>query len=224
MSLVAYSTLLDAYAVAAGFNPSATAGTTDWDELKKYAAVVHINQAIKWAWRTPNARIAWPWTITTATVTVTSGAIAWSALGGSPSDAFFALFSADPRPYLSGASTSPYPLRARADADGVYPQTDSLTSVFAFYRTAAPQATYANGGTYTTPTYPDDLTDVIIHRANALRLKASGNYKDAAMEQQLADEEIDRLMVPLLQKDGGVPWLQFGTNMPWLNEATVFGN
>lgn len=126
----------------------------NWTEAKKAVRVAQLNAAIDWAWRSDVPGVAFPFTVTSGTVAVTSGKIALSLLGEGTG---CSLWDADPRP----AGNTAVKVDAVVSYDGVYPVTEE-TSVFAFYRSAAPQGTYAEGGTYATPsTIPDLLKEMV---------------------------------------------------------------
>lgn len=139
----------------------------DWEDVSLPAAkrkqyVSALNQALRWVWRDDNPRFAFPFSVSSDTVTVTDGAIALSDLGDGT---WCSLWSTDPRPANSGAR----PIHATVGLDAVHPVT-AETSVFAFFRTAVPQATYATDATYDTPEVPDILQDILPLKAMHMRL------------------------------------------------------
>ena len=200
MASLQYITLIRGVASGTGYNTDATAGTSDLSETLIQNLVQHINRALEWAWMPENPALAWPFTITDdATITVTNGVIAWADLGAF-SGGWFSLWTADPRPYGNSAVT----IEASWDEDGVYPKTTE-TSIFGFYRSTLPQGTYASGGTYTTPTYPQELKEMVTQKALAYYFEASDAEKRAARADERAQMEMDRRLLPLLNSP--VPWL-----------------
>lgn len=130
-----------------------------WSEDEKAVRVSHLNAALRWAWRTEDPLFAFPFTVdSSASVAVTAGLIAPTLLGDG---SWCSLWEADPRP--AGAVLRP--VTAHVSHDGVHP-TKALSTVFAFYRNAAPQGTYAAAGDYATPSgIPAELLDMVTLRA-----------------------------------------------------------
>jgi hypothetical protein len=130
-----------------------------WSEAQKAVRVAHVNAALRWAWKTDDPLFAFPWSVTSnASVTVTSGAIPASSLGDGT---WCSWWESDPR--AAGATRAP--VEAVVSQSGVHP-TKTLSTVFAFYRTAAPAGTYAAAGTYATPSnIPDALLDMVSLKA-----------------------------------------------------------
>lgn len=133
---------------------------TLWTEAKIAQRVAMINSALRWAWKTEQPKFAWPFTVSSGTVTVTDGLIDPTDLGDG---SWCSLWSADPR--SSSAYNVARPIEARVSEDGVHPNED-IGSVFAFYRNAVPQLTYVNGDSYANPSnIPDALGDIVPLRA-----------------------------------------------------------
>lgn len=131
---------------------------TSLTEEKKMLRVSMLNEALRWAWKSDYPLIPLPFTVNAATVAVTNGLIAPSLLGDGT---WCALFDVDPRP----AGSKAVPVDAIVSHEGVHP-VEVYTSVYAFYRIAAPQVTYAEGGEYGTPDdIPDALADIVPLRA-----------------------------------------------------------
>lgn len=131
---------------------------SSWDEAQIAIRVAHINGGLRWAWKDDDPKFAFPFTVGSGTVAVTSGAIAASLLGDGT---WCSLFSADPRP----AGTSYYKVYATVSQSGVHPTT-SEASVFAFYRNTVPQLTYVAESDYSDPDdIPDALLDIVALRA-----------------------------------------------------------
>lgn len=141
----------------------------DWDEDQIKLRVAKINEAVRREWKTEDPLFAFPETVATATVTVTSGKISPSDLGD---QTWCALFETDPR--AAGASFRP--IKARVSNTGVHP-VNTYTSVFAFYRATVPQGTYAQGGAYATPSgIPSIFLDTVPVRALASIYVAMGQF------------------------------------------------
>jgi hypothetical protein len=129
-----------------------------WSEAQIAIRVAHTNGALRWAWKDDDPLFAYPFSVASGTVAVTSGAIAANLLG---EGTWCSLFSADPRP----ANAEYRKIYATVSQSGVHPVT-SETSVYAFYRAAVPQLTYAAASTYATPNdIPSILLDIVALRA-----------------------------------------------------------
>lgn len=203
MSNITFADLMNQFAVARGVNPSAAAGTSDLtDETKIYATVEILNAATRWVWKERFPRFALPETVSSATVTVTSGLIAAADLGEFSG---CSLWTADPRPVGStGVEISGFDVKV--DASGVYPQTQS-TSLFAFYRTACPQGTWVAGGTYAAPAnIPAALREPIMLKATELWHESESNWQAMAMRRKDAEEWMDARRVALV--NSGLVWNQ----------------
>lgn len=143
----------------------------DVPEAKKRQYVTEVNAALRWIWRDDDPHFAWPWTVDDKTTTPSSGLITAATLSDTGDGSWCSLWTVDPRTYESLA----VPVIANSDHDGVH-VLDGTTSVFAFYRKAVPQGTYASGGSYSTPaSIPSLLLDVVTLKALANRL---ANLKD----------------------------------------------
>lgn len=129
-------------------------------EAQKKLRVGHVNAALRWAWRTDDPLFAFPFTVTTATVNVTAGLVALASLG---EGTWCSLWTADPRP--ASSSSTARPVQARVSQTGAHPLTEE-TSVFAFYRSAVPQGTYAPAGAYATPaSLSENLLEIVALKA-----------------------------------------------------------
>lgn len=175
------------------------------DQLK--VRVAHLNAALRWAWKTDQPKFAFPFTVTSATVTVTSGKIDPDDLGEGTWGSFF---TADPRP----AGATACQVNVQVADDGVYP-IDATTTVFAFYRFATPQGTYAEGGEYATPSnIPAQVLDMVAVKALST-LFVSMQQWDAvnALKASYEDpkEQKEALMAALL--NSGMSWQRNGVAM-----------
>lgn len=180
MALTALQLLTEiAAAEAKTWDATIAGGTSDLTEMVKFQIVTKANEALRWWWKEHDRMFAWPETVDSdATTAVTSGLIANADLGEA---SWCSLWSADPRPYDNSA----YPIRAERSEDGVHP-LDSATNVFAFFRTACPQITYASGGSYATPSdIPNVCLQPVSIYANGCRLRSQGQFKEG-------NEQIER--------------------------------
>lgn len=132
----------------------------DWSEAQKAQRVPLLNEALRWAWKTNDRMMAFPFTVATGTITVVSGIVPKASLGDAT---WCSLWSEDPR-----AASSRFTARkiyATTSHEGPAPVTEE-SSVFAFYRKVVPAGTYASGGNYATPAdIPDELLDMVPLRA-----------------------------------------------------------
>jgi hypothetical protein len=209
MATVQYIELMRRLAVKAKLNPVSAAGTEDWAEPDKFEFVTLLNEALEWCWRPENPRMAWPDSISTGTVTVTAGVISWASLGAGD---WFNLWTENPRPE-DGSPNRARAVQALWDKDGVYPRglENGATSVFAFFRTAIPVATYVaspgEGSSYATPTVPARLARMIVQYANAQRLlngdQLERGYKAEREAFKLYEDELSTL----LDTDIKMPWM-----------------
>jgi hypothetical protein len=208
MATVTFMNLMERLAVASGINPSGTAGTADWSETNKYAFVSHLNAALEWCWRPENPRLAWPETIGTGTVAVTSGVIAWNTLGAGD---WFNLWTEDPRPQLdgNGQRNPARAVQALWDAAGVYPRAlePGTATVFAFYRTAIPQGTWSAGSSYATPTVPSRFARMVVQYANAKRLLAGDKIERSYAAEREALKLYEDELSAFLDTDVRMPWM-----------------
>lgn len=206
MANITYADLMNQFAVASGFNPSASAGTADWaaNEPKKYAAVEILNAALRWVWKERFPRFAFPETVSSATVTVTSGLIAAADLGEFSG---CSIWTADPRPVpCAGVAVT----GVNVSASGVYPQIQ-LSSLFAFYRTACPQGTWAAADSYATPAnIPASLREPVMLKALSLFHESESNWQAMAMRRTDAEDWMDARRVALT--NSGIVW-----NTNWIS-------
>ncbi len=204
MSLITFADLMNQYAVASGFNPSSAAGTSDWDELKKYSAVQILNAAIRWVWKERFPRFAFPETVSSATVTVTSGLIAAADLGEFSG---CSIWTADPRPV---GSTGVPVTDVNVSAAGVYPQIQ-LGDLFAFYRSTCPQGTWVASDSYATPAnIPAALREPIMLKAASMRHESEGNWQAMGMRRADAEDWMDARRVAVV--NSGLVW-----NTNWIS-------
>jgi len=110
-----------------------TTGTQNFTTGEKVSLGIWFTDAMKQAWEKCKGKDwVWPFLVQSATLTVTSGAIALTSVDYA---AWVSLWSADPRP----ATTTGYRIPIRvADSSGIYPH-DNLTSVFGLYIPRAPE-------------------------------------------------------------------------------------
>lgn len=180
---------------------------SSWTEAQKAIRVAHINGGLRWAWKDDDPKFAFPFTVGSGTVAVTSGAIAASLLGDGT---WCSLFSVDPRP----AGTSYYRVYASVSQSGVHPTTEE-TSVFAFYRNAVPQLTYAEGDTYSTPnTIPSALLDIVALRALSTMFASKQEWDNLRGLKSVYGEPQDA-------RDALKCGLLNGSGMPWAQHAIV---
>jgi hypothetical protein len=183
MALTALQLLTDC-AVNQGKTWDATiaGGTSHLNEEQKFHLVTQVNAALRWWWKEHMRNFAWPETVSVDTsVDVTSGAITLSDLG---EGSWAALFDADPRPDGNTARAIPF----TRSGDKIHPRSSSgtgLATVFAFYRAACPQITYASGGTYASPSnIPNVCLRPVRDYTYGLQLEAAGHFDQA--EKKLA--------------------------------------
>lgn len=159
---ITYSALL--LAIAARRNRiSGTAHDFSTGELTTLGIL--IGDAMESAWNRPRGKNwLWPFVIQSATLTVTSGAIAPADINYGP---WISLWSADPRPESSTAYRVPVRLR---DSSGIYP-ADNLSSVFALYFNRAPEFNSTAHGATTAYAVGDVVYDATT--GNCYRCKAT---------------------------------------------------
>lgn len=213
-----FAALLNDYAATQGRTRNASVGTVP-NDMWHEQAVNFLNRALRWAWAGDDPFFAWPQTLTTnASVTVTAGVIAWSAVGSSDWASFW---RTDPRvppsniipavPYLGygmGNNVPPVPVTWDGAQFNVQ-DTGVSTPVFAFYRSAVPQGTFAlaaTNPTYATPTCADFFRDAVVNYAAAeyfdsLAVDARGQrYRSKALEWY------DSNKASILNSEAGYPW------------------
>lgn len=171
-----------------------------WSEDEKMVRVSHVNAALRWAWRTEDPLFAFPFTVDSGTVAVTSGLIAPTLLGDG---SWCSLWEADPRP----AGTALQPVAAHVSHEGVHP-VKSLSSVFAFYRAAVPQGTYVAAGEYATPTgIPAELLDMVTLRALYAHFTSAQDWGAVnALAKSYGDPGRDRGYLTEALRNTGLVW------------------
>lgn len=195
-----YQTLLDDYNAITGASTSAQ-------------SVYFVNLALRWAWGMDDSTFAWPQTLTSSsTVPVTSGVIAWTDVGSSD---WVSFWRTDPRlpagnifpgiPYLNwGYNRTVPPVPVTWDGYQFNVQDSSIsTPVFAFYRTAVPQATY--GGSYTA-TVPTFFRDPVVRYAVAEYFASIASLDREATFRAKALDWFDSNKASILNSDAGCPW------------------
>jgi hypothetical protein len=129
-----------------------------WDESQKRVRVAHVNEALRWAWKTEDRMFAFPFTVDTDTVTPTAGLIDPSDLGDGT---WCSVWESDPQ----APDAVRCPLEAHVSHEGVR-LNRSVSSVFAFFRMPVPQGTYVSESAYASPNdIPDDLLDMVALKA-----------------------------------------------------------
>lgn len=172
---------------------------SDLSEREKFQLVTKVNEALEWWWKRQFPKFAWPETVDSdSSVSVTSGLISLSDLGEGSG---CALFTSDPRPATSTAQ----PLQFVISEDGVHPLCTELTTVFAFYRTACPQITYAAASLYATPAnIPNVCLRPVVLYANGRRLRSQGQFREGDSQIAAAIDLIDQRRVGLA--NSGLVW------------------
>lgn len=213
-----FNDLLNQTAFYMGWTRNASVDTVPTDRQMEQL-VNAVNTAIRWAWGMDDSRFAWPQTLTAASsVTVTDGVIAWADVGSSD---WVSFWRSDPRvppsniipaiPFYGwGFDMNVPPVPVMWDGTQFNVQDSSVTSpVFAFYRTATPQGTFAlsaTNPTYTTPTVPDFFKDPVCRYATAELLSVLAS---ADREQQFRGKAVDWYdsnKASILNSDAGYPW------------------
>ena len=196
-----YQTLLD------DFN-AVTGKTTD------AGTVYFVNLALRWAWGMDDSTFAWPQTLqSAATIPVTNGVIAWSDVGRSD---WVSFWRSDPRvpagniipgiPFLSWGWKYPPvpPVPVTWDGTQFNVQDPSVgTPVFAFWRSAVPQATF--GGGYTAAILPF-LRDPVVRYAVAEYFASIASLDRENSFRQKALDWYDSNKASILNSDAGYPW------------------
>jgi hypothetical protein len=222
MSSVTFNTLLNDYARFLGRTRNSSVATDVNpvpDDFWHETAVGHLNNAIRWAWSMDDSRFVWPQTLTSsATVPVTGGIIAWSDVGNSD---WVSFWQSDPRlPPSNVIPGIPYyywgwcptvpPVPVTWDGTQFNVQDSSIAGpVFAFYRTAVPQGTFALANTdptYATPTLPDFFRDAVVRYAVAEYLSVPGSQDRETSFRQKALDWYDSNKASILNSDAGYPW------------------
>jgi len=162
---VTFAELLNRLAIKS--DRSRSVGTSP-DDAWHEKAVSSINYGIRKCWVGDDPYFAWPATVTSnASIAVTAGIIAPADMSY-PNWASF--HTSDPRPSSATYATSK-PVRVKWDGTNYYVQDPAVGStVFAFWRTATPQGTFALAATspdYATPLVPSFFLDPIIYFARA---------------------------------------------------------
>ena len=182
---------------------------TATEERRKRRLITCLNSAIEWAAKGSDPSFAWPWQVSSGTVTVTNDKIAAADLG---EGSWCSLWTADPRAIGNRA----YPLNCMPDTDGGarltlegLPTGVSPASVFAFYRTTTPQITYAVGTAYPTPTLPDRLIQPIL--LYAIGLTMAGLVKNDEQNNYAAQALAWVESAKNALFDGNLIWIKNGT-------------
>lgn len=213
-----FATLLNDYAAALGRTRNSSVATVP-DNLWHEQAVNFINQGLRWAWADEDEYFAWPQTLTpAASVTVTSGVIAWSEVGNSD---WVSFWRTDPRvppsniipavPYYGygiGNDVPPVPVTWDGTQFNVQ-DTSVSTPVFAFYRTAVPQGTFALAAanpTYATPTVADFFRDAVVKYAVSEYLDSMASEARSRRFKEKAEEWFQGNKACILNSDAGYPW------------------
>lgn len=194
-----YQTLLDDYNAITGASTSAQ-------------SVYFVNTALRWAWQ-DNESFAWPQTLWhNDAVVVTNGVIGWTEVNSSD---WVSFWRTDPRlpagnifpgiPYLNwGYNRTVPPVPVTWDGYQFNVQDSSIsTPVFAFYRTAVPQATY--GGSYTA-TVPTFFRDPVVRYAVAEYFASIASLDREATFRTKALDWFDSNKASMLNSDAGIPW------------------
>lgn len=142
-----FKELLWALAYAEGRNPDPSAGELDINENWTGQTIAHLSRAIDDFWRPSKPDIAWPSTVSSKSVTPTSGTFQRSSIAESD---WFSVWSEDPRPLFATSDFySHLRLRAVEDVSGIVVGGGPST-VFVFYRLPAPEFTQTAVNTGTT--------------------------------------------------------------------------
>lgn len=197
--------LLTECAAAEGKTWDATiaGGTSHFNEEQKYHLVTKANEALRWWWKEFMRNWAWPETVTLGTaVAVTSGAISLSDLG---EGSLAALFDSDPRPDGNTARAIPF----ERGHEKIHPRFCGATpaTVYAYYRTACPQITYASGGSYATPSnIPNVCLRPVVLYTYGMRLDAAGQFDAARVKIARATELFLDRVADLRNMSEGLVW------------------
>lgn len=167
---ITYDSLL--LAVAARRNRvDATTGAHDFSTGDLVTLGIVLSDAMEDAWNRPRGKNwVWPFLVSSATLTVTSGVIALADISYGP---WFSLWSADPRPQSSTAYRVPVRLH---DSSGIYP-ADSLASVFGLYMPRAPE--FSSSAWAASTAY--DAGAVRYHSASGICYRAKIDVPDTAI-------------------------------------------
>lgn len=185
-------------------------GTSDVpSESERFQMVTHANKALRWWWKEHFRSFAWPETVSvTTSVTVTSGAVTLSDLG---EGSWASLWDGDPRP--QGHTSKP--LGFTRSGDKIHPHSDTGTApstVFAFFRFACPQITYAAASSYATPSnIPNVCLEPVSLYANGLRLRSQGQFETGNAQLSRAVKIFEERVADLKNMSRGLVW--------WVEEA-----
>jgi hypothetical protein len=163
-----------------------------------------LNPSMRWFWLEHDFRWMWPETVLVdEAVPVVDGVIDPDDLVDSGTPTACSLWSSDPRVENSTACK----VYAVVDADGVHLTSHpNLTTVFAFYRKAVPQATWAAASLYATPVYPAVFREAVVARAHSKRLRAKGEHDEANVRRDEARDWLERRRMGLTIS-GSLPWI-----------------
>lgn len=207
MSLTALQLLTEiAAAQRKTWDATAAGGTSEIpNETERFQMVTKANEALRWWWREYRPKFAWRETVdSSASVTVTDGVIPFASLGEGSG---CSLWTGDPRPFPRTVQ----PIDCVMSEDGVHPLT-TLTTVFAFYRTACPVITWAAGSSYATPAnIPEACLQPVALYAAGLDLVSAGQFDQGERRMARAESWFDERRVALVnsgKEDQGMVWLQ----------------
>lgn len=176
-----------------GEEPDTSINTSGLTAAQKAQFLRCVNTAYQFAYTLAEWEDAWA----DATVTPTSGVIAYSDIGNA---ARFTLWSADPRPQTSQA----YPIRSITSADGIQVQS-SAGSVFALYLPKVDAFTDADS---TDLVILDSLAAATVLLARAEYLRTSGQYETAAFYEQRGRDALEQRWSIEFQRVARAWWLR----------------
>lgn len=163
-----------------------------------------LNRALRWVWRTDDPLFAWPETVTSsASITITSGVIAWTAVSSSDWCSFW---ESDPSVYTP--DTNFLVNAVPVTWDGVQFRTQSATVTspcFAYWRTAVPQGSSATDASTTVPL---ELKDITLEYAIYLYFRSNGSMERAKDARELAQELMEGRKAGFLNANIRFPWDQ----------------
>jgi len=199
--MATYQTLLDDYNAILGTSTSAQ-------------SVYFLNLGLRWAWGMDDSTFAWPQTLqSSAAVPVANDIIAWTDVGSSD---WVSFWRTDPRlpagnifpgvAFLSwGWNRTVPPVPVTWDGTQFNVQDPDVgTPVFAFWRSAVPQATF--GGSYTATILPF-MRDPVVRYAVAEYFASIASLDREQTFRQKATDWYDSNKASIVNSDAGTPWL-----------------
>jgi len=179
----------------------------DVDEALKYKYVQCLNAALRWVWSDAHPEQVWPETISlNAAVSVTSGSIDMDDVSTGTQPAWVSLWTSDPLPF-SSAAVPVVGVPKYGTSTILLTTHPSLTTVYAYYRSAVPQGEWTLDSIYNSPNnIPGMLRQPILLKARASRLASIGHFAEAEKVDAQATAWMDARIKTLQNVRYRNPW------------------